>query len=66
MTLYGAVKERAEAKGVSIAALEREAGVANGTIAGWIAGRPYAETLNRVAKALGTSVDELLNEIEER
>lgn len=60
MTVYDTVKRKAENAGISIAALEAKAGVANGTIAGWRTGRPYAETLKKVAKALGVTIDDLM------
>jgi len=60
MTLYDKVKKEAEKAGESIASLESKAGVANGTIAGWKNGRPYAETLAKIAKVLGVTVDYLL------
>lgn len=60
MTLYDKVKELAIKANISIAALEVKANVANGTIAGWKTGKPYAETLKKVADALGVSIEELL------
>ena len=60
MTLYDKVKEIADANGLSIAALESKAGVANGTIAGWRTGKPYAETLKKVADVLEVPIEELL------
>ena len=63
MTLYEKVKERADAINMPISVLETEAGVANGTISGWKDGRPYAETLKKVADVLGTSMDELMQEV---
>lgn len=57
MTLYDKVKEKATEQGKTIAALESEAGVANGTIAGWKTGKAYAETLAKVARALSVTVD---------
>lgn len=60
MTLYDKIKQLAKSSGISIAALEVRAGVANGTISGWRTGRPYAETLKKVADALGVSIEELL------
>lgn len=60
MTVYDTVKRKADSAGISIAALEVKAGVANGTIAGWRTGRPYAETLKKVAEALETTIDELM------
>lgn len=60
MTLYDKVKAKADELGKTISAIEAEAGVANGTIAGWRTGRPYADTLAKVAKVLGVTVDYLL------
>lgn len=61
MTLYDKVKAKADEMGKSIMAVETEAEVANGTISGWKTGKPYAETLAKVARVLETTVDELLN-----
>ena len=61
MALYDDIKTRADELGKSIAAIESEAKVANGTIAGWKTGRPYAETLAKVARVLGVTVDDLLD-----
>ena len=59
--IYELVKARAEKVGKSIAAIEVEAGIANGTISGWKYGsRPYAETLQKVAMVLGCRIDDLL------
>jgi hypothetical protein len=60
VTLYDKVKARADEMGKSIMAVETEAEVANGTISGWKTGKPYAETLAKVARVLETTVDELL------
>lgn len=60
MTLYDKVKKLAVEAGLSIAALEVKAEVANGTISGWKTGRPYAETLKKVADALEVSIEELI------
>lgn len=60
MTLYDKVKAKADEMGKTIMAVETEAEVANGTISGWKTGKPYAETLAKVARVLETTVDELL------
>ena len=60
MTLYEKIKEKAEAMNKSISAIEAEAGVANGTIAGWKTGRPYAETLKKVAKVIDEKIEDLI------
>lgn len=60
MTTYDKVKQIAEAQGKKIANVEVDAGIANGTISGWRTGKPYAETLKKVADTLGVGIDELL------
>lgn len=60
MNLYEVVKEKAESNGMTIASVEAKAGVANGTISGWKSGRPYAETLKKVADVLEVSIEELI------
>lgn len=60
MGVFENVKREAEKQNISIAALEIKAGVANGTISGWKTGKPYLETANKVATALGVTIDELL------
>ncbi len=61
--IYDNVKRRAEELKKSIAGIEAEAGIANGTIAGWRSGsRPYADTLYKVACVLGCTIEELLKE----
>lgn len=54
------IKELAKLKRLSIAQLEVQAGTANGTIGGWKESRPYVDTLNKVAKVLECSIEELL------
>lgn len=60
MTLYDKIKEKADAMNKTISAIESEAGVANGTIAGWKTGRPYAETLKKVAEVIEEKIDDLI------
>lgn len=64
MSVYNAVKARADGMNVSIAELEKRAEIANGTIGGWRSGKPYAETLRKVADVLGCTVNELQDEAE--
>lgn len=62
MELYEKVKAFAEAKGYSIAALEKAAGIANGTIGKWRESSKGV-TLNSVksiANVLEISIEELL------
>lgn len=62
MTLYDKVKKLAENIGLNISALEKKAGIANGTIAGWDNAKrgPYAESLKKVADVLNVKIEELL------
>lgn len=61
--IYEAVKKRADDIGLSIAELEKVAGIANGTIGGWRNGQPLATTLRKVADVLGCTVNELQDEM---
>lgn len=45
---------------MSIMALEHESQLGNGTIGGWRKSNPQVESICRVAKVLGVSVDELV------
>ncbi|MBE6917988.1 MAG: helix-turn-helix transcriptional regulator [Ruminococcaceae bacterium] len=47
-------------KPVSIARLERETGISNGTIARWDTSSPTVENVQKVAEFFGVTVDELL------
>lgn len=60
--LLDIVRAKCEEKNMSIAALEKEAGIANATIRGWDKSSPRIDTLQKVAAVLGCSIDELVNE----
>lgn len=49
-------------KGISIARLERETGIGNGTISRWGKCSPTVENVSKVAEYFGTSVDALISE----
>ena len=49
-------------KGVSIARLERETGIGNGTISRWGTSSPTVENARKVAEYLGTTVDALISD----
>lgn len=49
-------------KGVSIARLERETKISNGTISRWGTSSPTVENVRKVAEYFGTSVDLLISE----
>lgn len=48
-------------KPVSIAKLERETGIGNGTISRWDTSSPSIENVQKVAEYFGVTVDELLS-----
>lgn len=54
------IKQLCIERGLSIFALEKEAGIGNGTIAKWDKSSPTLSSLQAVAKVLGCTVDELL------
>ena len=47
-------------RGISIARLEREVGIGNGTIGKWGKSSPTVDSLKKVADHFGVSVDALL------
>ena len=49
-------------KGISIARLEKEAGLGNATIRGWSESSPRIGNLQAVAKVLGCTIEDLLSE----
>lgn len=59
--IYENVKKLADVNGVSIAALEREAKLANGTIGKWQVANPRIDNLQAVAEVLHVSIEELIN-----
>lgn len=61
MKLYEKVKALAETKGITIAALEKKAGIANGTIGKWRDDRDVkVSTLTEIAKVLDVSIADLV------
>lgn len=58
--VYDNVKRRADEKDMSISALEKEAGLQNGTIGKWRVSSPTVKSLQAVAQVLGVTIDELL------
>ena len=47
--------------GISIAKLEKETGIGNGTIGRWDKSSPTVDKVKRVAEYFGMSVDELIS-----
>lgn len=58
--IYEKIKEICERKGVSVASVEKEAGLKNGAISKWNKSMPLTANLYSVAKVLGVSIEELL------
>ena len=56
------IKEKCKERGISIPALERETGIGAGNIYRWDDNKPSVEKVATVAKALNTTVDELLKD----
>lgn len=56
------IKDLCEEKKMSIAALEKAAGIANATIRGWDKSSPRIDTLQKVAAVLGCSINDLIGE----
>lgn len=48
-------------KNISIARLERETGISNGTIGRWGTSSPSVENARKVAEYFGVTVDELIS-----
>ena len=51
-------------KGISIAKLERETDISNGTIGRWGISSPSVENVRKVAEYFGTTVDALISNSE--
>lgn len=60
--LYDNVKSAADKKGLSIAALEKEAKLSNGTIGKWRTSSPNVDSLIKVANVLNVSIKKLLGD----
>lgn len=58
--IYEKIKALCEERGISIAALEKDAGVGNGVIGKWRESAPNVDTLAKVAAALGVPLIKLL------
>ncbi|MBQ6986854.1 MAG: helix-turn-helix transcriptional regulator [Oscillibacter sp.] len=58
--LYTNIRALCAAKGLSIAELERSAGLGNGVVRKWEAASPTLRSVVMVAECLGTTVDALI------
>lgn len=59
--MYKVVKEICDKKGISVAQLERDSGLGNGTISGWKDGDARLSNLDKVAEALGMKTTTLIS-----
>lgn len=55
------INQLCKAKGISVAKLERETGISNGTIGRWGVSSPTVENVRKVAEYFGTTVDALIS-----
>lgn len=64
--MYDTIKRHAEEKGLSIAALEKAAGLSNGIIGKWRESSKgiTLQSVKAIAEVLGVTVDELVKEAE--
>lgn len=61
--LFQRVSALCKERGISIARLEKEAGLGNATIRGWKGSSPRVDSLKKVADYFDCSVDDLLREV---
>jgi transcriptional regulator with XRE-family HTH domain len=63
--LYERIKKLCDEQGISIMECEKRAGLGNGVIGAWRMASPRINSVQAVAKALGVSVSDLLEETDE-
>lgn len=64
IVIYDKIKRICAEKGVSVASVEKDAGLSNGAISKWTNQMPLADNLHSVAKVLNVTVEEILDESE--
>lgn len=60
--LYDKIKKIAKENNISIYRIERDLDLSNGSIRKWNLSIPLSQTLNKVAKYLGVSISDLMEE----
>jgi len=60
--IFERISKLCAANGMSIARLEKEAGLGNATVRGWKDSAPTVTNLKAVADVLGVTIDELVKE----
>lgn len=63
--LYSKIEALCKKNGISISGLEKATGLGNATIKGWEKSSPRIDSLIKVAKYFGCTVDELMRNTEE-
>lgn len=61
--IYRNIVRLCKEKSISIARLERETGLGNGTISRWEKSSPSVDSVKKVATFFGVTVDSLLTEV---
>lgn len=59
--IFETIESLCKQRGISIARLEREAGLGNATVRGWETGSPRVDKLKLVADYFGVTVDSILS-----
>lgn len=59
--IFDKIKEICNKRGISIAYVEKQAGLSNGAIGKWKDSSPTVDKLNAVAKVLKVKIDELIS-----
>lgn len=54
------IKNLAKGKGITVAEVEKQAGISHGAIGKWDTSKPLAENLQKVASVLGVRIEDLL------
>lgn len=60
--IFEKIQSVATTRGLSIAEVERRAGIGNGTISKWKTASPSVENLSKVAKVLAVDIKKLMPE----
>lgn len=60
--IFDNIQRLCKEKGISIAKLEGNVGLGNGTVRGWATSSPTVEKLKLVSTYFGISIDDLLKE----
>lgn len=60
MVNVDAIRKKAEAMGLTLAALERRADLGNGVIARWVTSTPSLSSVQKVAAVLECHIDDLI------